>query len=77
MPVCRRSISYDYCAIGGRPVLASADEAWWVVDGKWRMLDADEAFMNGLFVEESEFRKRFGILPALPNAVFSSYRTIH
>ena len=33
-----------------RPTLMNGSEAWWLVDGEWRMLDTSEAFMNAIFI---------------------------
>jgi hypothetical protein len=45
-------------------------EAWWFTRGEWRPLDTSEASAKARLVSETEFKKMFPQLPALPTAAF-------
>ena len=57
-------MDFRHYRMENRPTLINGSEAWWLVDGEWRMLDTSEAFMNAVFIGESVFRRRFKFLPA-------------
>lgn len=65
-------MDFKHYRMADRPTLMNASEAWWVVDGEWRMLDASDAFMHAVFIGESVFRQRFKLLPPLPVGAFSA-----
>jgi hypothetical protein len=70
-------MDFKHYKMGGRPTLMNAVEAWWLVNGQWRMLDASDAFMNAVFVGESAFRRRFKFLPPLPPGAFAAPIRLH
>ena len=70
-------MDFRHYRMENRPTLMNGSEAWWVVDGEWRMLDTSEAFMNAVFIGESVFRRRFKFLPPLPVGVFSARIRLH
>jgi len=70
-------MGFRHYRMENRPTLMNGSEAWWVVDGEWRMLDTSEAFMNAVFIGESVFRRRFKFLPPLPVGAFSARIRLH
>lgn len=70
-------MDFRHYRMENRPTLMNGSEAWWVVDGEWRMLDTSEAFMNAVFIGESVFRRRFKFLPPLPVGAFSAPIRLH
>jgi hypothetical protein len=65
-------MDFKYYKMGDRPTLMSGSEAWWLVNGQWRMLDTADAFMNAVFIGESVFHRRFKFLPPLPLGAFAT-----
>lgn len=43
-------MDFRHYRMENRPTLMNGSEAWWLVDGEWRMLDTSEAFMNAIFI---------------------------
>lgn len=70
-------MDFRHYRMENRPTLMNGSEAWWVVDGEWRMLDTSEAFMNAVFIGESVFGRRFKFLPPLPVGAFSARIRLH
>jgi len=70
-------MDFRHYRMENRPTLMNGSEAWWLVDGEWRMLDTSEAFMNAVFIGESVFRRRFKFLPPLPVGAFSARIRLH
>ena len=64
-------MDFKHYRLGSRPTLMNASEAWWLVDGEWRMLDARDAFMDAVFIGEVVFKRRFKALPPLPLGAFA------
>ena len=70
-------MDFRHYRMENRPTLMNGSEAWWLVDGEWRMLDTSEAFMNAVFIGESVFGRRFKFLPPLPAGAFSARIRLH
>jgi len=65
-------MDFKHYKMADRPTLMNDSEAWWLVDGEWRMLDVSDAFMQAVFVGENVFRRNFRVLPPLPVGAFSA-----
>lgn len=70
-------MDFKHYRLGARATLMNASEAWWLVDGEWRMLDLAEAFMHAVFIGERAFRRRFKFVPPLPCGAFSGRASRH
>jgi len=70
-------MDFKHYSLDNRPTLMNASEAWWLVDGEWRMVDIADAFMHAVFIGESVFRRRFKLVPPLPLFAFSTRANRH
>ena len=70
-------MDFKHYRLGSRPTLMNDSEAWWLVDGEWRMLDAGDAFMDAVFIGETVFRRHFQVLPPLPLGAFAAGARLH
>ncbi len=70
-------MNFKHYRMENRPTLMNGSEAWWLVNGKWRMLDAADAFLNAVFIGESVFRHRFKFLLPLPVGAFAARVRLH
>jgi hypothetical protein len=56
--------------LDGNAVRFTNLEAWWLVDGAWRPISADEVLLNAAVMREARFNQLFPQVPRLPNNAF-------
>lgn len=57
------SDSFTYCSFEGRPTIYTTGEAWWLIEGEWKSVNAAEVATGATIIRKAEFDRRFAVAP--------------